>query len=86
MADYSAQVQPEADAEHERVRTKYAPARPRDLVVFGLAIGFLCVASIYHEIEWAFTLGIIVALAAWEFTKFRLRRNARDYARRGVVS
>jgi hypothetical protein len=81
IADYAEQVQPDADTEYERVRTNHVPARPRDLVIFALVIGVLCVASIYHQIDWAFMLGGIVAFAAWEFTKFRLRRNARDFAR-----
>ena len=71
----------DAEAEYERVRTKYAPARPRDLVFFALVIGALCAASILHRIDWAFALGGIIWFIAWEFTKFRLRRNASEFAR-----
>ena len=77
---YATHVTIDADAEYERVRTRYAPARPRDLVFWALAIGVLCVASIFRQIDWAFALGGIVGFAAWEFIKFRLRRNARNSA------
>jgi predicted PurR-regulated permease PerM len=73
-------VTTDAKAEYERIRTTYAPARPRDLVIIALVIGLLCVASILSPYRLAFIFGGIAAFAVWEFTKFRLRRNARDFA------
>lgn len=72
----------DAEAECQRVRTRYPPARPRDLVVFALVIGALSVASILHQIDWAFTLGGMIWFVAWELTRFRLPRNAREFAQR----
>lgn len=70
----------DANAEYERIRTKYAPARPRDLVLFAVVIGVLGVASILRQIDWPFMFGGIVGFVAWEFTKLRLRRNALHFA------
>jgi len=70
----------EAETEYERVRRKYAPARPRDLAVFALVMISLVVASIFGEADWAFVVGGAIGFAFWEFTKFRLRRNAREFA------
>ena len=47
-----------------------------------IAIGILCGASIFLRVDWAFALGGVVGFAAWELTKLRLRRNARDFAQR----
>jgi hypothetical protein len=77
-------MQSDAETEYERVRTKYAPARAYELVIVALAIGILGVATIYDQIAPADAgIVIIVAIvmdAIWEFTKLRLRRNARDFA------
>ncbi|HET7689767.1 MAG TPA: hypothetical protein VFK41_05295 [Nocardioidaceae bacterium] len=70
----------DAGAEYERIKAKYAPARPRDLALFALVIGLLVAANLFLNVDWAFVLGGIIGLAVWEFTKFRLRRNARDFA------
>jgi hypothetical protein len=73
-------VTSDAEAEYERVRIKYAPPRPRDLAFYALVIGLLVAASLFLNVDWAFVLGGIVGLVTWEFTKLRLRRNARDFA------
>ena len=70
----------DAQAEYERIKIKYAPARLRDLAFFALVIGLLVAANLVFDVDWAFVLGGIAGLAFWEFTKFRLRRNARDFA------
>jgi len=80
IAAYALQVTIDAKAEYERIRTKYAPARPRDVVIFAIVIGLLGAASIFRQIDWPFMLGGIIGFMAWEFTKLRLRRNARDFA------
>jgi hypothetical protein len=72
----------DAEAECARVHATYPPARARELLVFTIAIGILCVASVFLEVDWAFALGGVVGFAAWELTKLRLRRNARDLAQR----
>lgn len=64
----------------KRIRTKYAPARPRDLLIFTVVTGLLCVASIFSQIDWPPLLGGVISLVTWEVTKLRLRRNARDFA------
>jgi len=70
----------EADAEYERIRRKYAPVGPRELMVLAIVASVLVVASLVGLFDWPFILGGIIGVAAWEFTKLRLRRNARDFA------
>lgn len=73
-------VTTDAEAEHQRIRATYAPARPRDLAVSAVMIGLLVIASLVRQVSWAFVVGAITASLAWELSKFRLRRNARDFA------
>jgi hypothetical protein len=47
--------------------------------MLALLIGALGIASILGRIDWVFTVGGITAFAAWELTKWRLRRNARNF-------
>lgn len=78
---YAAQVMSSREAELERVLEKYPPMRGSDLCIFALATAALFVASLYSEVGWYFFFGILAAMLVWEFTKLRMRRNAREFAR-----
>lgn len=45
-------------------------------------VGLLVAARLFLNVDWAFVLGGVIGLGVWELTKFRLRRNARDFAQR----
>ena len=67
-------------AEDERVREKYAPMRPSDVAMYVTGILLLATASLFRHVDWFFFVGVVTACAAWELTKFRLRRDARRFA------
>lgn len=66
--------------EYERVRSKYAPMRASDMAVYVAGFVALLVAGLFREVSWPFYLGMGCGAAAWEVTKYRLRRNARHFA------
>ena len=70
------------EAECRRIHEKYAPARPRDLLVMALVAVAIFVASLFWDVDWWIFAGTVTAIIGWEATKFRLRRNARDFADR----
>ncbi len=57
--------------------------RPSDVALCVLAVALLAIVSLFRHVDWFFFGGVIVAAAAWELTKFRLRRNARRFADSG---
>lgn len=63
-----------------RVQTKYAPMRRSDIALYAAATVLLGIISLSRRVDWYFFLGALVAAAAWELTKYRLRRNARQFA------
>ncbi|NUR06811.1 MAG: hypothetical protein HOQ22_08355 [Nocardioidaceae bacterium] len=69
------------EAEYARIRTTYARARRRDVLVLVLLFAGFAVASLVHRLDWSFALGTLAAFVAWELTKLKVRRNARDFAR-----
>jgi hypothetical protein len=66
--------------EYERVREKYAPARWRDIAIYALLSVALGIATLFRHVDWYFWAGTVSGAIVWEFTKLRLRRNARDFA------
>ncbi len=68
--------------ERERVHTKYAPMRGRDVVFWSLGVVALLVASLWVSVGWYLLAGIVTGLIAWEITKLRLRRQADRFAER----
>ena len=67
-------------AECERVRKKYAPMRASDAAIYVAGLVVLAIASLFREVGWFFYAGMVSGAAAWELTKFRLRRNAQRFA------
>jgi hypothetical protein len=80
---YAGGVSHDPTAEHERVRAKYAPMRRSDVVLYVLAVVLLAIVSLFRQVDWFFFAGVLVAAAAWELTKYRLRSNARRFADSG---
>lgn len=70
------------EAEYRRVREKYAPARLRDLLAIGLIALAILVANLVWDVDWWLFAGTVTAFVGWEATKWRLRRNARDFVER----
>ena len=68
-------------AEYERVIKKYPPMRASEGVIYVAGLVVLALVSLVREIGWFFYAGIVSGAAAWELTKWRLRRNARQFAR-----
>ena len=62
-----------------RVQAKYAPMRRSEVALYLLAMILLAVVSLFREVDWYMFVGVLVAAAAWEVTKYRLPRNARDF-------
>ena len=77
---YAGGVSHDPAAEHQRVRAKYAPTRPFESFLYVLTVVLLAIVSLFREVDWFFFAGVLVAAAAWEVTKFRLRSNARRFA------
>lgn len=69
-----------AAAELERVNAKYAPARLLHIVIYLLGFAALGVMSQFLEVDWFAWTAAVASAGGWEFTKFRLRRNAREFA------
>lgn len=68
--------------ERKRVHTKYAPMTWRDLLLIAVGIVALVVASRFVDVPGFVYVGIVITSLGWEFTKFRLRRNADRFAGR----
>lgn len=79
MATYSSRMT-NAAAELERVNEKYAPARRLHVAIYMLGFVALGVASLFREVDWFAWAAAVAGAGGWELTKFRLRRNARDFA------
>lgn len=54
--------------------------RASEGVVYVAGLVVLAIVSLFREIGWFFYAGILSGAAAWELTKWRLRRNARQFA------
>ena len=67
-------------AEYERAIKKYPPMRASEGVIYVAGLVVLALVSLVREIGWVFYAGIVSGAAAWELTKWRLRRNARQFA------
>jgi hypothetical protein len=67
-------------AEYERVAEKYPPMRVSEGVIYIASLIVLALVSFFREIGWFFYAGIVSGAASWELTKWRLRRNARQFA------
>ena len=59
---------------------RYAPARARDLVGYGVATAVLVLGDmVLFDVAWWFWAGAACAVAGREVTKWRMRRLAREY-------
>lgn len=67
-------------AEYERVIKKYPAMRAAEGVMYVAGLVVLALVSLLRELGWFFYAGIVSGAVAWELTKWRLRRNARQFA------
>jgi hypothetical protein len=71
----------DAAEELARVRAKYGPMGLVEVVVWFGAVAVMVVGSRFRHVDWYFFAGLVGSAVLWELTKYRLRRNAADYAR-----
>ena len=64
----------------------YAPTRPRFLVLQVLGIVALIVASAIWDLNWAFPVGMLIAVPLIEFRKYRVRKNAKRFLEKSEAS
>lgn len=69
------------DAEYDRTKAKYPPFGLRDAIMLLALVAIVGVVSLYRRVDWFLIGGMATGLVAWEITKARLRRNAREFAR-----
>ena len=77
---YDAHMVMDAQAEYERVCAKYAPA---GLVGFASLAVLICASAATGAIritDWHLMVPAVGGLLVWELTKWRLRRNAHQFA------
>lgn len=70
-----------AEVELARVREKFAPMDLRSILGWSALVVAMVIASRFKHVDWYFFAGMMSAPVIWEFTKFRLRRNAEGFAR-----
>lgn len=67
-------------AEYAQIRDKYPPLGRLKIAIFLLVVAVLVTASQFRHVNWAPWVGAALGSLGWEATKFRLRRNAREFA------
>lgn len=70
----------QAESELARVNRKFARMTGREFVLWAMALFALVVASRFIEVGWFFFAGMLGGAVTWEFAKYRLRRNAEEFA------
>lgn len=70
-----------ADLELARVREKFAPMELRAFLGWSTLVVAMLLASRFRHVGWYFFAGVVSGPILWEFTKFRLRKNAEEFAR-----
>lgn len=54
--------------------------RALDVALYVGGLMALVIASLFREVEWSLYAGMVSGAVTWELTKWRLRRNARQFA------
>ncbi|RJS44820.1 hypothetical protein [Nocardioides cavernaquae] len=70
----------EPSAEHEYIKATYSPFGVRDGVFWIALFALLGVVSQFRDVDWWLMVAVVGSAIGWEFTKARLRRNARELA------
>jgi hypothetical protein len=68
-----------AEAEYQRVLKKFPPLTLRRCAIIALVLA-AAGTNFFREINWAPLIVLSLAWGSAELTKFRLRRNARQFA------